>query len=224
VAVLSGLFDGTPRAELAHMIRDWRMERASDRLQSFTAGARLLAKRLDKGDVIVEIPRSNLRLQRERWAGFWGAFTHVVRNAIDHGLEAEAERNQQKASAPATLRLSATQRGTEVVIEATDNGRGIDWERLAERASRLGMPHASREDLIAALFADGVTTRDDVTHVSGRGVGLAAAKEACDRMGGYVRVDSHRGRGTTFSFHMPVDERKLSVVPPRTSQPVASNA
>jgi len=222
-AVLKALFDGTPRTDLARMVGDWRMERASDRLARFGASAKELALRLDKGDIEIDVQRSLLRLPREPWAPFWAAFTHVVRNAVDHGLESAAERVAAGKLTPPGLRLSATQRGSDVTIEVTDNGRGVDWARVAERAKRLEMPFATRDDLVTALFTDGVSTRDEVTQLSGRGVGLAVAKEACERMGGFVSVESEPNKGTTFAFHVPLRARATTFPPPRdTLKPAAS--
>ena len=124
---------------------------------------------------------------------------------------------------PPGLRLSATQRGSDVIIEVTDNGRGVDWDRVAERAKRLDIPSATTDDLVTALFTDGVSTRDEVTQLSGRGVGLAVAKDACERMGGYVSVDSEPNKGTTFAFHVPLRVRCTTLPPPRdTVRPAAS--
>ncbi len=216
-AVVKALFDGTPREDVSRMVRDWRLERVSDRLLRYAPGAHQLAARLEKGAVAVEVPRSTLRLPREQWSPFWAAFTHVVRNAVDHGMETEEERRLAGKNTPATLRLTAVQCGAEVVVEASDNGRGIDWSRVAEKARQLGLPSSSREDLIAAMFADGVSTRNDVTDVSGRGVGLAAAKDACEQLGGYVSVESRESSGTTFSFHVPLPARSQSLPPHRDS-------
>jgi two-component system chemotaxis sensor kinase CheA len=219
---VKALLEGCPRAQVARMVRDWRLERASDRLGRFAANARELALRLGKGDLRVQVPRSTLRLPRERWAPFWGAFSHVVRNAVDHGLEGEVERRETGKDSPPTLRFTASEGESEILIEVADNGRGVDWERVADRARRLGLPSKSRADLVAALFADGVSTRDEVTEVSGRGVGLAAVKEACEGMGGRVQVESERGKGTTFSFHVPRRLGENSFPPPVESlRPVA---
>jgi chemotaxis protein histidine kinase CheA len=89
-----------------------------------------------------------------------------------------------------------------VVIRLQDDGRGIDWEKVAQRAAGLGLPHATRADLEAALFADGVSTRSVATTTSGRGVGLAALREATLHMGGRIVVRSERNVGTSFEFRI----------------------
>lgn len=81
--------------------------------------------------------------------------------------------------------------------------RGIDWDRIRERAIDFGLPTEAPADLEAALFADGVTSRDEVTELSGRGVGTSAARHACAALGGRVEVHSEMGHGSRFRFVFP---------------------
>lgn len=115
---------------------------------------------------------------------------HVVRNAVDHGLQDAAEPR---------LVLSTGLTDHQVTIAVKDNGEGIDWSQIRTRAERRGLPSHSQDDLVKALFADGFTTRDEVTDISGRGVGLSAVMQVCEEMGAKVAIDSALGRGTTFS-------------------------
>jgi len=217
--VLRSLLEGTPRTDVIRMVREWRLERASDRLARFAGQARDLAKRLNKGDIEVDVDGSGLRLPREEWSNFWSAFTHVVRNAVDHGLESPDERKKAGKDGPGRITLSASRAGRSVQIELSDNGRGIDWARLAARARAANLPASDHNDLVSALFADGISTKDSVSDVSGRGVGLAAAKQACERLGGYVAVESRTNVGTTFRFHMPIPDRGQSLRPPESFRP-----
>jgi two-component system chemotaxis sensor kinase CheA len=217
--VLRALLDGTPRADVVRMVREWKMERAGERLERLANQARDLAKRLRKGDIDVQVDGAGLRLPREEWSAFWASFTHVVRNAVDHGLESPDARAEAGKDPQGHLRLSVARVGRSVQIEMSDDGRGIDWDRVAERARAAGLPAAHPEDLVAALFADGISTKDEVSDVSGRGVGLAAAKQTCERLGGYATVESRPGRGTTFRFHMPIPDRGQSLRPIESLQP-----
>ncbi|MEO8553944.1 MAG: ATP-binding protein, partial [Kofleriaceae bacterium] len=88
-------------------------------------------------------------------------------------------------------------------ITLADDGRGIDWEAIRAKAEREGLPTATREDLIAALFADGLSTRDQASEVSGRGVGLGALRAAVAALGGTVDVASTPGAGTRFELRFP---------------------
>jgi two-component system, chemotaxis family, sensor kinase CheA len=84
-----------------------------------------------------------------------------------------------------------------------DDGRGIDWSSVAAKAQRRGLPHETQSDLVEALFADGVTTRDEVNEYSGRGIGMGVIREACRSRGGEIHVDSQPGKGTTVEFRFP---------------------
>jgi two-component system, chemotaxis family, sensor kinase CheA len=126
-----------------------------------------------------------------------------LRNAVDHGLEPPAERAAQGKPEHGRLELATRVDGEEFVIEVTDDGRGINWPKLGLRAQAAGLPYETRADLEAALFHDGVSTADEVTELSGRGVGLAAVKEAVLALNGRIAVQSHPHKGATFIFRFP---------------------
>jgi len=100
-----------------------------------------------------------------------------------------------------------------VVIEIADDGRGIDWNRVATRAKSLGLPANTAEDLETALFADGVTTKDEPTETSGRGVGLSAVSGVVVSLGGRIRIHSAVGQGTQFQFVFPFSRLRPSYHP-----------
>jgi signal transduction histidine kinase len=199
-ALLEGIVSDSPRADLVRMVQEFRFERVRDRLVLFGNHARELAIQLEKCPVRVEVDDSDLRLPRERWGPFWAAFVHVVRNAVDHGLESEDERARAHKPVPALIRLAAARRGDHVVIEVSDDGRGIDWHEIAARARDGGLPADRMQDWVEAMFSDGLSVKPSVSEVSGRGVGLGEIRAACRKMGGHLTVESELGRGTTFAF------------------------
>jgi len=219
--VMRCMLDGTPRADMVQRLRDWKLERATDRLERFAKQARELSNRLGKGKLAVEVDGGGLRFPAADWSPFWAAFTHVLRNAVDHGIEPAAERLAAGKPEHGRIRLGASRAGSTILIEVTDDGKGVDWDRVAEKARAAGLPHVHQEDLVAALFADGLSTRDAASELSGRGVGLGAVKIACEKLGGYVTVDSIRSRGTVFRFHMPIPERRLTMFPAASLPPAA---
>lgn len=190
--------------ELAVRIESWRHERASRRLELIGRQIKLLAKRLGKGDVRIDIAPTELRLPGKRWAPFWAAMSHVVRNTVDHGLEIPARRIALGKPEQATVSLSLVRAEHEVLCTIKDDGRGIDWKAIAQRGERLGLPTASKRDLEAALFAAGVSSRDKVSTTSGRGVGLNAVNATVNSLGGHIEVHSEPGQGTTFVIHLPL--------------------
>ena len=133
--------------------------------------AKSLASRLGKQPIEIEQDAGSLRLPLEPWSEFWGAFVHVVRNAVDHGLETPAERAAKGKSGLPAIRLSCRRQGSQLVVEVSDNGHGIAWERVRAKAKERGLPHTTQNDLVNALFTDGLSTKDEVSDTSGRGVG-----------------------------------------------------
>jgi HAMP domain-containing protein/HPt (histidine-containing phosphotransfer) domain-containing protein len=192
---------GAPARDLLAIVDGWRHERVEARLQRFADDAHVLASQLGKGpiDVALEVD-DGLRLPGKHWGRFWTAFVHAIRNAIDHGLEAPHERRVAGKKERARLTLRAHRQGDGLAIEIDDNGRGIDWAKVADKARAHDLPATTRDDLVDALFHDGFTTRDTATEVSGRGVGLSALRHECVSSGGYVRITSRDGAGTTLGF------------------------
>jgi two-component system chemotaxis sensor kinase CheA len=195
---------GAPTDDLLAMVESWRHERVEHRLQRFADDARVLAGRLGKGTIDVKVDvADDLRLPSERWAGFWTAFVHAIRNAIDHGIESADERVAAGKPATAQLVLHAQRSSDGIAIEIRDDGRGINWDKVAELARARGLQASSEADLVEALFQDGFTTRDVTSEISGRGVGLSALRHACTSTGGHITVTSRVGAGTTFRFRWP---------------------
>ncbi len=197
------LSNGVKREEIAQRVANWKLEHTSIRLERVAEQAKGIARRLNKSDLQVEVEGSDLLLEPEHWASFWSSFTHVIRNAIDHGIEPASEREQQGKERSGRLQLETRKEGAEFVISINDNGRGIDWQRVAERARSMGLPANQQSDLEAALFAEGVSTKDEVTEYSGRGVGMAAVRKECENRSGQIRIKSDLGKGTTVEFRFP---------------------
>jgi HPt (histidine-containing phosphotransfer) domain-containing protein len=198
--LLSLVQRGANNLVLERVIQSWRLEPIWVRFERLAQQVRQLSSRLGKPAPEVRIEAGSIRVDGARWGAFWAAFVHVARNAVDHGLEGPAERQLLGKLPVGALWLSADLEDGQVVVRLRDDGRGIDWEKLAAKAKAKGLPHDTRLALEAALFADGVSTRDAVTVVSGRGVGMSAVKEAVTKMGGVIAIHSEKNVGTTFEF------------------------
>ena len=133
--------------------------------------------------------------------------THVVRNAIDHGIEPPAERRQAGKAEQGTVLMRATHRGGSVIIEVQDDGRGLDRDRIIAKARELGM-HADEAmndtQLFGIIFEAGFSTAKEVTNLSGRGVGMDVVRRNIGALGGTVHVASTRGQGTTITIQVPL--------------------
>lgn len=198
--VLGGLAD----MAIADTLINWTREPIQVKFEHFAAHARELSLRLQKGELEVHIESNRLRLAPERWTAFWANFTHVIRNAVDHGLGTPENREQAAKPARARLTLRSYIRDNRFLLEVSDDGFGIDWQQVRSKAEKLGLSVETPEQLGQALFVDGLSTRTDVTEFSGRGVGLSALRAACEDLQGSIRVLSEQGVGTTFQFGFPV--------------------
>ncbi len=205
---------GEPMAAMLRRVRSLKLESARHRLELFRDQAQRIAQRLERAEIRVEVDDRGVRLDARRWATFWANFVHAVRNAVDHGIEPAADRVAAGKPAEGQLALRTYEQNDRIVVEITDDGRGIDWTALAERATNLGLPTATPEDLKTALFADGVSTAGAVTDVSGRGIGMGALLHGTRALGGEIAVSSVPGRGTTIRFTFPASARALESLAP----------
>jgi two-component system, chemotaxis family, sensor kinase CheA len=145
--------------------------------------------------------------------------THLVRNAIDHGIEDPAVRERAGKPAEGTLRLTAFEDGGSVRLELSDDGAGMPAERIREQAVARGLVDAARarqlgdEECLAFVFLPGFSTAKEVTSISGRGVGLDAARAAIEAVGGSLGVRTVAGSGTTFHVRLPLT---LAILPALT--------
>jgi chemotaxis protein histidine kinase CheA len=143
---------------------------------------------------------------------------HMIRNCIDHGIEPPNVR--EKASKPRTARLvlHTEQRGNHIVIEVGDDGRGIDLERVLERAVTKNLidssiaPTLTEEQIARFIFSPGFSTAERVTDTSGRGVGMDVALVNVTKLGGIIDIVTHRGQGTTFRIDIPLSKAIQSML------------
>jgi two-component system chemotaxis sensor kinase CheA len=194
---------GLPPSEVVARLRMLVDEPVAVRFARLADHAERLASRLGKPVPLLTIHTDDLRLPRQVFAPFWAGLVHVVRNAVDHGIEDAAGRAAAGKPARGNVEFRARVQGSDFVIEVADDGAGVDWERVAAKARAAGLPSTRPADLERALFTSGLSTTSSVTEVSGRGVGLDAVRSATVSYGGTVRVESVRGRGARFVFRLP---------------------
>lgn len=198
--LIRSLVEHREYSEILRLVEHWAWSRSAVRLRRLAAQAEHVAARLGK-PVAVHVVDNDLRIPDGYLAAFWPTLTHVLRNAVDHGLETEDEREASGKSSPGQLWFETRLSGSELILDIRDDGRGVDREALLSRGRELGMDVSDRTPLVELLCRDGLSSRTEATETSGRGVGLAATKQACDAEGGTLVVSSERGQGTTFSFH-----------------------
>jgi two-component system chemotaxis sensor kinase CheA len=133
--------------------------------------------------------------------------THLVRNSIDHGIEPPDVRVASGKQAEGSLTLSARHHGGQIIIEVSDDGAGLNRERILRKAVSLGMPVGEStpdEELWQLVFSPGFSTADTVTDISGRGVGMDVVRRNIQSMGGHIQLSSRQGEGTTTRIVLPL--------------------
>lgn len=135
---------------------------------------------------------------------------HLIRNAMDHGIETPEERIKKGKPQEGTLKLKAYHDGNNVVIEVSDDGRGVDLEKVLEKAQNLNLvdkvqgKKLKENEILNFLFEPGFSTKEKVTDISGRGVGLDVVKTKIESLGGSVEVKTKKDEGTTFLIRLPL--------------------
>ncbi|HEY5633059.1 MAG TPA: response regulator [Burkholderiaceae bacterium] len=184
----------------------------SDRLYRVVRQA---AKELDKR-VHLDVRGSNVELDRGVLETMSGPIEHLLRNAVAHGVEPRAARLAAGKPETGELAIELRQEGREVVLELSDDGGGLDFERIRARALEAGLidPNArlSERELGDLIFVPGFSTASEVTEISGRGVGMDVVRADVASLGGRVEIDSRRGQGTRFTISLPVTLAVAQVV------------
>ena len=190
-------------AALSERLELWLLESVEAELERLGRRASRVADKLGK-PVQVEVSGNGIRTTPGFARELLGELVHVVRNAVDHGIETAEVRAARGKDAAGSLRVEASAAPGELRLCIADDGEGVDWERLRAIAVERGLPHASHGDLVDVMFSSGVSTAERVTEISGRGVGTTATKKACEELGGRVEVQSWKGVGTEITFVLPV--------------------
>jgi two-component system chemotaxis sensor kinase CheA len=170
---------------------------------------RRTASELDK-DILFEVSGEETELDKLLVEDLVDPLMHLVRNAVDHGIESAGVRRAAGKPAHGTLRVRAFPRGNHVVIEVEDDGRGIDEVAVKRAALERGVVDEdhigalTRRDVWNLIFNAGLSTRKEVSDTSGRGVGLDVVKHNISQMSGIIEVESEQGRGTLFTITLPI--------------------
>lgn len=193
--------------ELQRSIIDIRMVPIGQIFSRLNRTAKRTARQFGK-DVNIELYGGETELDKRIMDELVTPLVHIIRNAIDHGIEPQDERLKKGKPAEGLLTISAYHKGNAIVIEVTDDGKGIDYEKIRESAIKKGIidadTHLSEEECIELIFRPGFSSATRVTEVSGRGVGLDVVKNTLERLKGSISVYSEKGRGTTFQITLPI--------------------
>lgn len=168
--------------------------------------------------VALQIEGSDVELDREMIEVMRDPLVHIIRNAIDHGIEAPADRRALGKRECGRLNVSARQSGNQIIIEIADDGRGVDIDRLIAKLAASGvrserelhaLPEAAKLEL---MFHPGLSSKDTVSEISGRGVGMDVVKASIDQIGGRVALDNTPGKGLRIAIHVPLTLSIISAI------------
>lgn len=198
-------------SRLEDEVRRARLVPFGEALAGFDRLVRELADQLGKSAEL-HTQGEELELDRHIVQQLREPLLHLLRNAVDHGLETIAERNRLGKPDEGNIRCSARLQGDRVVVEVVDDGQGIDWEALRLHGQQRGIPNVDELDRVQLLFRGGVTTAKAITSVSGRGIGLDVVRSRIAALRGEVDVQSVRNAGTTFTILIPVEVSRRRVL------------
>ena len=212
-------------AEMRDAITRTRMQRIENLFVALPRMVRDLSAELNK-QVLVDIEGGDVELDREMIEMIRDPLTHIIRNAVDHGIETPAERLKAGKREIGILSVSARQSGNQILIDIQDDGRGINGKKLVEKAVAAGViekseaANLSPREQLALIFEAGLSTAKQVTAISGRGVGMDVVRSNIERIGGIVEVDSTIGLGTRMTLRVPLT---LTIIPALTVSVAGQN-
>ncbi|MGB7284039.1 MAG: chemotaxis protein CheA [Candidatus Acidiferrum sp.] len=195
--------------ELHKCVLKIRMVPVEQLFRRFPRVVRDVAKQCGK-DVALEVAGQNTDLDKSILDALGEPLMHLVRNAVDHGIEPADERLTAGKPARGTVYLNAYHQGTQVVIEVRDDGRGIDPGRVRQQAVKQGIikpeeaARLTEQEALNLIFESGFSTASEITEVSGRGVGMDVVRNVVDKLKGTVHISTKKTRGTTFQLRAPL--------------------
>jgi two-component system chemotaxis sensor kinase CheA len=204
--ILKSLHDGVDVETVAKMMESWRLESTGKRLVRVEHQIRGIAERMGKSNVLVSVEPNDLRFDSERFAPFWSAFIHVLRNAVDHGIEDRQARQRGGKPEQSVIKVATAIEEDRFVVTVEDDGPGVDWDRLRLKAAELGGSATALAEPLSLICLPGLSSKDTVTELSGRGMGMGAVADACRALGGTIEVKSQRGVGTRIEFAFPKNQ------------------
>ncbi len=202
-------------SELQEGIMQTRMQPVGTVFSRFSRVVRDMARKLNK-EIELVVEGSNVELDKSIIEMLSDPLTHLVRNSADHGIGLPEERERVHKPHSARITLRAFHQGGQVNISVSDDGRGIDPEKVLDKAIEKGLIRSNEADklsereIINLVFAPGFSTAEAISDISGRGVGMDVVRNNIEKLGGHIEVESKLGQGTTVLLRLPLT---LAIIP-----------
>ena len=211
-------------SEIQREVMEARLVPVGQVCQRFKRLVRDTSKIKEKS-VRFEIVGAEIGVDRSVLEGVVDPLVHLIRNAIDHGIETPEQREAAGKPPEATIRLSTRRERNHVILEVSDDGKGIDLQRVIDKGASTGLSvrgkkDLSEEELCRILSAPGFSTSSGVDKISGRGMGMNIVKRTVDSLGGTMHIKSAAGKGTAISLHLPVNLSIIKVLMFRVGEDV----
>ncbi|UWG97812.1 ATP-binding protein [Dehalobacter sp. DCM] len=207
---ISAHFSPAEATVLINMIKGLRNRMFSELLGLYPNYVKGLALKLDKPIYPLEIMGGDFPVDTAKYRAFTKTLVHVFANCIDHGIESREERIVNGKDGMGRILCEISRVGdSSIVIKIADDGNGIDYERIRQKAGELGdsgdeVDTVVEKDVYKLIFFDGVSSKEEASDISGRGIGMAVVKQELEKIGGRLEIASRPGKGTTLTFILPI--------------------
>jgi two-component system, chemotaxis family, sensor kinase CheA len=212
-------------SDLQNSVMSLRMQPCRRLFQQLPRVVRDLSRQLNK-DVQLQIAGEEVEIDKTVVDALSAPIVHLVRNSLDHGIELPGTRRRDNKPVTAVLRIAAVHLGDRVRIEVSDDGQGIDRQRVVREAVEKGIvtqdqaAHLSDHDALELIFRPGFSTKEQASELSGRGVGMDVVKQTTDKLRGRLSIETQPGQGTTISMEFPLTFAVLPVLYLRVRQQI----
>ncbi|MGM0443013.1 MAG: chemotaxis protein CheA [Fibrobacterota bacterium] len=191
---------------LQKSIMDIRKVSIGKLLKRMPTIVREISGKLEK-DITTELVNTDIEVDKTLLERLDAPLVHMVRNAADHGIEPPADRVSAGKPPKGTIRITAREERDSLILEITDDGAGINTDKIRAKAFEMGLikeqDTLTKDDILNVMFSSGVSTAEEVTDISGRGVGMDVVKDSIEKSGGSIEVSTEPGRGSQFSISLP---------------------
>ncbi len=205
---ITEIFDSEQSDKILPLIKSMRYRSIKDIMGSYSGYVLKLAEKLEK-TIHFTIHGDDVYVDKEQYKGFFKSLVHVFRNSLDHGIESMDERISKGKRLNGSIKCGIKEIEDYILISIKDDGRGINYDKVKEQAIKRGIiknkSSFTKEQIIELVFGQGFSTKDKVSNISGRGIGLSQVRSIVNDLEGRVEIETQKDKGTEFNFYIPTE-------------------